>query len=110
VILDDAYTDIMLAGVDAKNGMRCRLPLRADVSKELRGWIQPRTEEAAVMDADEIAGEPFSNVPEKLVRIIARDIAAAGIGKRDRRGFTRHVHSLRGGRSRHIWLRSAWSL
>jgi hypothetical protein len=38
---------------------------------------------------------PVFNVPDKLVRILDRDLKAAGISKRDERGWTVDVHALR---------------
>ena len=38
---------------------------------------------------------PLFDVPDKLVRILNRDLKAAGISKRDERGWTVDVHALR---------------
>jgi integrase len=108
VLLDDERPAIMLRGVDAKNGEAARLPLRGDVARELRAWIAEQAEAVCrqrigvagvVRPADDI---PLFDVPDKLVRILDRDTAAAGIPKRDKRGRTVDVHALRGTFGTHL--------
>jgi len=41
------------------------------------------------------ADEPLSDAPRDFVRIFGRDLAAAGIPKRDERGRTADIHALR---------------
>lgn len=41
------------------------------------------------------ASTPLFNVPDKLVKILDRDLAVAGIAKRDERGRTIDDHALR---------------
>jgi hypothetical protein len=45
---------------------------------------------------------PLFDVPDKLVRILDRDLAAAGIPKRDDRGRTVDVHAMRGTFASHL--------
>ncbi len=101
VLLDDGQPVIVLPGADAKNGQRATLPLRADVAAELRGWLDDKAE-AASRGRVGVAGvttlpadAPLLYVPSALVKILDRDMAAAGIPKRDDRGRTVDVHALR---------------
>ena len=104
VLLEEPQPVIVLPGADAKNGQRATLPLRPDVAGELRAWIDERTVGVCRQRVG-IAGttapratpadEPLFNVPTALVKILDRDMAAAGIPKRDDRGRTVDVHALR---------------
>ena len=101
VLLDGPQPFVVLPGADAKNGQRATLPLRADVADELRAWIDEKAE-AVCRQRVGVAGvtvppadAPLFDVPTGLVRILDRDLAAAGIPKRDDRGFTVDVHALR---------------
>lgn len=49
-------------------------------------------------------GLPLFNVPASLVKILDRDLAAAGIAKRDERGRTVDVHALRHTFATHLYL------
>ena len=108
VLLNEERPVIRLRAADAKNGEAALLPLRPDVAAALREWIDERTEAicrqrvgvaGAVRPADDM---PLFDVPDKLVRILDRDIAAAGIPKRDDRGRTVDVHALRGTFGTHL--------
>ena len=93
-------------------------PLRADVAAEVRAWIAEKAALEAAEGPDVVSfpsggrkasgaagGVPGAvglpadtrlfNVPEKLVKILNRDLEAAGIPKRDEWGRTVDVHSLR---------------
>ena len=101
VLLDCEQPVIVLPGADAKNGQRATLPLRADVAGELRAWIDDKAE-AVCRQRVGVAGVttppadvPLFYVPSALVKILDRDMAAAGIPKRDDRGRTVDVHALR---------------
>jgi len=102
VQLDGELPVIMLRGADAKNGQRATLPLQADVAAQLGAWIDEKTQAvcrqrvgvAGVMRPQ--ADMPLFNVPTGLIRILDRDLRAAGIPKRDDRGFTIDVHAMRG--------------
>jgi len=101
VRLDGVLPVIVLPGADAKNGQRATLPLRADVAEELLTWVADKAE-AVCRERVGVAGvtlpqadAPLFNVPAGLVRILDRDLAAAGIPKRDDRGRTVDVHALR---------------
>jgi integrase len=94
----------VLPGADAKNGRRATLPLRADVAAELRAWIDDKAEAARRQHGDAVVvdGVPLFDVPDKLVRVLDRDLHAAGIPKRDARGRTVDVHAMRGTFASHL--------
>jgi integrase len=101
VLLDEPQPFVVLPGADAKNGQRATLPLRADVADELRAWIADEAE-AVCRQRVGVAGVTVPRpdarlftVPAGLVRILDRDLAAAGIPKRDDRGRTVDVHAMR---------------
>jgi integrase len=101
VLLDAPQPFVVLPAADAKNGQRATLPLRADVAEELRAWVGDKAE-AVCRQRVGVAGVTLPpadvalfDVPAGLVRILDRDLAAAGIPKRDDRGRTVDVHALR---------------
>ena len=108
VLLDDARWVIVLKGVDAKNGKRALLPLRADVASELRAWIDEKTAVFCREGADFAGGVravrdlPLFEVPDKLSKILDRDLRAADIPKRDDRGRTVDVHAMRATFASHL--------
>ena len=77
---------LQLEARNEKNGAGSTLPLRADLAEELREWIGGKK----LMPADRLF-----TVPAGLLRILNRDLEAAGIPKRDDRGRTVDVHALR---------------
>ena len=101
VLLDEPQPVVVLPAADAKNGQRATLPLRADIAAELRAWIDEKAE-AVCRQRIGVAGVttppadmPLLYVPSALVKILNRDMDAAGIPKRDDRGRTVDVHALR---------------
>src|SRR5205085_1487451 len=86
-----------------KNRNGSDIPLRADLADELADWIAEKLEreqDAAMRAGQPIpcalpASTPIFDVPDGLVRILNRDLKAAGIPKRDERGQTVDVHALR---------------
>lgn len=97
----DAFAE--LDSADEKNREGNTLPLRADLAADLRDWL---ADKLARLQADaRQTGEPIParlppdtplfNVPEKLCKILARDLRLAGIAKRDDRGRVLDVHALR---------------
>ncbi len=92
-----------LDAADEKAGKGADVPLRTDLADDLRGWLADRLE-AARAEARAL-GEPLParlrqdtplfNVPAGLIRILDRDLAVAGIPKRDERGRTVDVHAMR---------------
>jgi len=102
VMLDDPLPAIELPAAEAKNGKRATLPLRGDVAAELRWWIADKTKAIFPQSAGgseitkPIGAMPLFDVPTGLIRILDRDLQAAGIPKRDDRGRTVDVHAMRG--------------
>jgi integrase len=99
VDLDDEHPAITLAAANAKNGREARLPLRSDVAAELLAWITQRQNRRVERSATK---DRLFYVPNKLVRILYRDLKAAGIPKRDRRGRIVDVHAFRGTFGTHL--------
>ncbi len=103
-----AVTDWMPSKADAKQP---KIPLRTDLADDLRKWLatlQNERHEASDTDGQRIAltfqrnagdalplDTPLFTVPTGLVRILDRDLIAAGIPKRDERGRTIDGHALR---------------
>ncbi len=75
---------IKLRHANEKNRKGSTVAVRSDLASELRGWT-----------AGKDRGDLVFTVPAGLVRIIDRDLAAAGIPKVDADGYVVHVHALR---------------
>jgi len=118
--LEGDRPSITLEAKNEKNRQGNTLPLRADLAAELRDWLSDRATKrrlatliAPTIKHDRKAGrnnrgEPSDDasrwlmpdeflfdVPDGLVKILDRDLQAAGIPKRDDRGRTLDVHALR---------------
>lgn len=68
-----------------KNGKAATIPLRPDIAHELQTWVK----EMELFPTDRV----FDPVPE--ISVFNRDLAAAGISKRDERGRVVDIHALR---------------
>ncbi len=101
--LTGAAPHVTLNAADEKNREGNTLPLRGDLAADLAGHLSQRVRDAqraAKAEGQAIplalpAGERLIYVPRGLVRILDRDLKAAGIPKRDDRGRTLDVHALR---------------
>ena len=101
--LDGSVPYAVLGAADEKNREGSEIPLRADLVADLRRWLADRLE--ALQSEARRRGEPIParlpadtpvfKMPDKLVRVLNRDLKAAGIPKRDERGRTVDVHALR---------------
>ena len=88
---------------DEKNRRGSSIPLRPDVAEALRAWLQERLGELQSkcrlgrlpIPARLPADEPLFRVPSGLTRVFDRDLAAAGIPKRDERDRVADIHALR---------------
>ena len=78
---------LKLRAAHEKNREGNTLPIRGDLAADLRSWLSYLGLTAS--------GAKLLEVPAGLVRIFNRDLAAAGIPKRDDRGRTLDVHALR---------------
>ncbi len=100
---------LTLEAGNAKNHQRAEIPLREDLADDLRLWLSEKRaahcgetgESVGVLSlatgepARMPAATPLFDVPRQLVKALDRDLAAAGIAKRDDRGHTLDVHALR---------------
>ena len=101
--LDGPVAYAVLHAADEKNRQGSEIPLRADLAAELMAWLSHRLE--TLREDSRAAGDaiparlpsstPLFNVPTGLSRILNRDLAAAGIAKRDERGRVVDVHAMR---------------
>jgi integrase len=89
----------VLNAADEKNREGSSIPLRSDLAEDLKDWIfdAPKVATLSLRPIAEAAdaSRKLFNVPVGLVRILDRDLQAAGIPKRDERGRTVDVHALR---------------
>ena len=118
--LEGERPSLTLEAKNEKNRQGNTIPLRTDLAAELREWLCNRATKRrleaqnaptikfdrkakfnieAARRANERDGlkpdEFLFDVPTGLVRILDRDLQAAGIAKRDDRGRTLDVHALR---------------
>jgi integrase len=101
--LDGPAPALELDAADEKNGQGARIPLRPDLAAELKDWLAEKLAAARAKARDTGGSVPTKlppdtqlfDVPDKLSKIMNRDLKAAGIPKRDDRGRTVDVHALR---------------
>jgi integrase len=113
--LDEAVPSVALDAADEKNREGNDIPLRDDLAADLRDWLADKLHrlqgEARLAGAPIPArlppDTPLFDVPNGLVKILDRDLVAAGIArrtkvkgkwiidKRDDRGRSLDVHALR---------------
>jgi len=94
---------LQLDAADEKSREGNAVAIRDDLADDLRGWLSDKLvsmQNAARGSGGPLpmrlsAGTPLFDVPEGLVRILDRDLRAAGIPKRDDRGRTVDVHAMR---------------
>ncbi len=98
--LDAPMPFVELDAGDEKNRQGSTIPLRLDLANDLREWLSdtPNAPTLRLRDhnADDASNRRLFRVPTGLVRILNRDLKAAGIAKKDERGRTLDVHALRG--------------
>ena len=83
VVLDDERPHIVLDARHEKARRGATIPLRPDLADDLRAWIGTRRE------------GPLFRISANAIKTFDRDIRFAGIPKRDDRGRTACLHSLR---------------
>ena len=97
--LDGAMPFIVLEAADEKNRQGSTIPLRSDLAADLTVWLSdvpiPSTLRLSKNHGKIDLKRPLFTVPAGLVRILNRDLSAAGIDKADERGRTIDVHALR---------------
>ena len=109
LFLDDRQPCIVLHAANEKNRQGSTLPLRADLAADLRAWLADRDRPTAAdrntirmhqptkqQPKRDAGGKRLFNVPAALVKILYRDLDAAGIDRQDDRGRRIDVHALRG--------------
>ena len=92
-----------LDACDEKNREGSSLPIRADLAADLERWLDDKLGERqaeARLNGEPVPGRlpgdtKLFTVPAGLVRILDRDLRAAGIPKFDDRGRSIDVHTLR---------------
>jgi len=109
LVLDADPPFLVLNAADEKNRKGSTIALRADLAADLRQWLGGKAK-AGQGEAVGLGGHvlrlpaagptlppdtPIFTVPAGLVRILDRDLALAGIPKRDERGRTVDVHAMR---------------
>ena len=95
VDLNDDAPAVTLRGIHAKNGKRSTIPLRPDVAVHVRDWLADRRRRLAAQGRVLAADDRLVQIPSGLIRILDRDLAAAGIPKVDERGRRLDVHAMR---------------
>ena len=103
VWLDEKQPYLELKAKDEKAGRGAQIPLRTDIAAEVREYMCDklnRLQQEAKKNGNTVpvrlpAGMGLFDMPRSMVGIFDRDIAAAGIAKRDERGRTLDVHALR---------------
>ncbi len=95
VDLSDDAPAVTLRGIHAKNGKRSTIPLRPDVAIHVRDWLADRRRRLAAQGKVLAADDRLVRIPSGLIRILDRDLAAAGIPKVDERGRRLDVHAMR---------------
>jgi integrase len=105
--LDGSHPFAELHAADEKNRQGSQIAIRDDLAADLRDWLtvevkhptQAKNAENAILRMpamDKLStGSPLFNIPGQLVKILDRDLKAAGIAKIDDRGRTLDVHALR---------------
>lgn len=108
VVLDSDYPHINLRASITKNRKEADVPLRKELAAELRAWMEDRYQQShkvkttpqlpAIGKVSNHANPQESllfQLPEKMTRVFDRDLAFAGIPKRDCRNRTVDIHCLR---------------
>ena len=101
--LDGDIPYVALNAADEKNRQGCEIVLRDDLAGDLREWLADQLvrlqgeakERGEPIPARLPAELPLFRIPTGLLRILDRDLKAAGIDKADERGRTLDVHALR---------------
>jgi len=97
--LDGPMQFVVLNAADEKNRQGSTIPLRTDLANDLKDWLSSQMNAPTLKLRDSMETtdnkRPLFTVPSGLVRILNRDLTAAGIKKKDDRGRTIDVHALR---------------
>jgi hypothetical protein len=101
--LDEPVPFAALDAADEKNREGNEIPIRDDLAADLRLWLADKLRR--LQDETRARGKPIParlppdtpvfDVPDKLCKILNRDLRLAGIPKHDDRGRALDVHALR---------------
>jgi len=102
-VLDGPHLHVILEAADVKNREGARIPLRQDLAADIKAWLDEkrRTLRSHSVRQGKPNAQPMNDstpvfrVPRDLVKILKRDLKAAGIPERDSRGRVIDVHALR---------------
>lgn len=96
VVLEGDAPHLVLDAADEKNRKGATIPLRKDLAADVRSFLRERPTDLRLPTASgPRASDKLFDVPRSLVRVLDRDMAAAGIPKVDDRGRVLDVHALR---------------
>jgi integrase len=100
VALDGPTPHIVLHAADEKNRKGAMVPLPQDLVDQLKTHLKGRSfnlgqRGASIVQFQRPGDAPLFDLPQKMTRTFNRDLAFAGIAKRDDRGRTVDIHSLR---------------
>jgi site-specific recombinase XerD len=101
VWLDTKQPYLDLKAKDEKAGRGAQIPLRKDLADEIRTFMQEKHLRLQKESENKFspvvlpAALPLFDMPDSMVGVFDRDLAAAGIEKEDERGRTLDVHALR---------------
>lgn len=90
VFLDDNIPHIVLKNRDSKNGEGGMLPLHPTLVRHFRNWLDIKKTQGECKPKDKLF-----NVYDSLCHVLNRDLAFAGIPKRDVLDRVIDVHALR---------------
>ena len=101
--LDVKSPFVELEAADEKSGEGNSIPIRSDLAEDLRQWLASklqRMQEEARSQEEPVplrlpSDSQIFDVPDKLCKILNRDLKAAGIAKQDERRRFLDVHALR---------------
>jgi hypothetical protein len=96
--LDGPQPFIVLDSSEEKNGEGNQVPIRHDLAKEIKEWLA----EKAKREGELPPSAKVFYVPSGLIRIMNRDLALAGIPKKDDRGRTLDIHAIRHSFNTHL--------
>ena len=97
VNLDAKSPSIELLAKDEKNRKGSTIPISTELARELQTWITQNEgrKRNGVLQMKTDGSRKLFQVPTGLVKILDRDLATAGIAKKDASGRTLDVHALR---------------
>ena len=91
--LDGSAPALQIRAANAKARRAQAVPLRADLADELKAWVK-----AQAKGPEDL----LFRVPAQLVKILKRDLKAAGIAAKDNAGRVLDVHALRHTTASHL--------